>query len=307
MTSGFGTISANVSNISISCSSTTPTFSLASGNYSTPQTITFTSSNCGQIRCTTNGNEPTSNSTIYSTPVDVYHLAGLTLKCKNFKDGVGSDTVTREYSYLSIRTGQTTVYQAGDNGTNQTGVARSYTNNMDGTVTDNYSGLIWQRCSRGLSGATCGIGTATQDTWANQTTYCSGLTLAGRTWRVPTVNELVDLVDSGVSNPSINAAFPATVFNTYWSSTTNATNTALALLVYFSNGVVNNFTKTNNAYVRCISEQENSTQNFVDNNNGTILDKKTGLIWQKCSRSQNNDATCSGTVNNYQWGNSVNS
>ena len=40
---------------------------------------------------------------------------------------------------------------------------------------------------------------------------------------------------------------------------------------------------------------------FIDNGNGTISDNNTGLIWQKCSVGQNNDASCSGTAATYNW------
>lgn len=38
----------------------------------------------------------------------------------------------------------------------------------------------------------------------------------------------------------------------YWSSTSNANNTANAWNVNFNNGNVNNNNKTNNNYVRCV-------------------------------------------------------
>ena len=41
--------------------------------------------------------------------------------------------------------------------------------------------------------------------------------------------------------------------------------------------------------------------NFTDNGNGTVSDSVTGLMWQKCSAGQNNDSTCSGTSQTYQW------
>ena len=243
--SRFTTISISVASNAGSTTSTStctgtsvpnPTISLASGVYTTLQTIAFTSVNGGQVRCTTDGSEPTASSTLYSS-ANVYQLAGLTVKCKNFLNGVCSDTVTREYSYPPIKTGQTTVYQTGDNGTNQTGLARSYTNNGDGTVTDNYSGLVWQKCLMGLSDPNCATGTATLDTWTNAGTYCSGLSLAGKTWRLPTVNELTDLADYGFSNPGINTAvFPAASSNFHWSSTLDQLSTNAVRIVYFAYG-----------------------------------------------------------------------
>ena len=42
-----------------------------------------------------------------------------------------------------VVTGQTTVYNAGDDGTYQSGLAFDYTANGDGTVTDSNTGLMW--------------------------------------------------------------------------------------------------------------------------------------------------------------------
>lgn len=46
------------------------------------------------------------------------------------------------------------------------------------------------------------------------------------------------------------------------------------------------------------------TSQFTDNNNGTITDKKTGLMWKKCSEGQTWNSVsggCDGNVNNNNW------
>ena len=40
---------------------------------------------------------------------------------------------------------------------------------------------------------------------------------------------------------------------------------------------------------------------FSDNGNGSVTDIGTGLVWQKCSRGQNTDATCTGTATKTTW------
>jgi len=40
---------------------------------------------------------------------------------------------------------------------------------------------------------------------------------------------------------------------------------------------------------------------YTDNGNGTVTDNNTGLVWQKCTVGQSNDATCSGTDVQYNW------
>jgi hypothetical protein len=133
----------------------------------------------------------------------------------------------------------------------------SFTDNNDGTVKDNATGLIWQKCSKGQTGADCSGGSATAATWTTALTDCSGLTLAGRTWRLPTVNELGSLLDTTkASGPTIDTtAFPSTVANYYWSSTTYAPNTSNVWAVLFFDGLIpSNFSKTTNSYVRCVTK-----------------------------------------------------
>ena len=43
------------------------------------------------------------------------------------------------------------------------------------------------------------------------------------------------------------------------------------------------------------------TAAFTDNSDGTVTDGATGLVWQKCSRGQTADATCSGTATTANW------
>ena len=169
--------------------------------------------------------------------------------------GTGSGTGTGTTVVVVLKTGQTTSYATGDDGNLQKGTDRSYTDNSDGTIKDNATGLTWQKCSRGLSGTTCATGSATTTDWTAAGTYCSSLSLASKTWRLPTVQELGDLVDySQAISPVVNVTFfPATIALLYWSSTTFVPSTTNAWFVVFNNGIVTADLKTNNYYVRCVS------------------------------------------------------
>ena len=85
----------------------------------------------------------------------------------------------------------------------------SYTDNGDGTVTDNVTGLMWQQAVP-----------ATKYAWADAVAYCPTLTLAGHSdWRLPSIIELVSIVDLGQSKPSINSTyFPSTPSDFFWSA-----------------------------------------------------------------------------------------
>ena len=139
--------------------------------------------------------------------------------------------------------GQTQAYAAGDDGAYSSNPPRSYTINGNGTVTDNVTTLVWQRQDDGQ--------TRTGDE-ANG--YCGSLTLGGTTgWRLPTVQELVSLVDYGRSAPAIDKAiFPGTHPFDYWTSTSLANNSSYRPSVSFEYGYVGNHLKLSSYFVRCV-------------------------------------------------------
>ena len=136
---------------------------------------------------------------------------------------------------LVPQTGQTTSFVAGDDGELQEGVlfpSPRFTDEGDGTVRDNLTGLIW------LKNALCFSGRA----WALAVSTANGLTsgqcaladgsVAGD-WRLPNVRELHTLIDFGFFGPALSDAAGTTqwtdgdVFlnvrsSEYWSSTTYA-------------------------------------------------------------------------------------
>ena len=103
------------------------------------------------------------------------------------------------------KTGQTKSYETGDDGDLETGVAwpnPRFTDNEDGTVTDNLTGLIW------LKDANC-FGSRN---WATALSDCNGLangscnltdgSVAGD-WRLPNLKELHSLIHYGVYSPAL--------------------------------------------------------------------------------------------------------
>ena len=164
----------------------------------------------------------------------------------------------------------------------------SYTDNKDGTVTDNNTGLMWQKCSAGQDGDTCNSGSATTLTWAQAQDACGSLTrgtiLTGGFPR----RRLMGIVDYGVSypGPTIDTTyFPNTVAGSsshYWTSLSYGGNPDVsnAWYVTFDYGSVYNQDKGTAYYVRCVRGEEADEQ-FKDNGNGTVTDNLTGLVWQK--------------------------
>lgn len=67
-----------------------------------------------------------------------------------------------------LKSGQTVVYLAGDNGTNQDGTTQDYTDNSDNTITDEVTALTWvQEVPKIIPGATGGTPTA-EGYWTDQ-------------------------------------------------------------------------------------------------------------------------------------------
>jgi hypothetical protein len=89
--------------------------------------------------------------------------------------------------------------------------ANDFIDNLDGTVTDLDSSLMWQQVDNGRL-----------LNWDQANLYVNDLVLAGHDdWRLPTLDELFDLVDRNWYNPAININFFPTTKTAefYWSST----------------------------------------------------------------------------------------
>ena len=150
---------------------------------------------------------------------------------------------------------------------------RAYTDHGDGIVTDEVTGLVWQKDTA--------PGTYT---WREARDYCSKLTLAGYAdWRLPTIEELAALADSGIASlgPAIDVMyFPNTMAAHYWSSTPRVLSLLKAWRVDFTDGYVSYDTKPNRYYVRAV-RGDISKSNFIENGDGTVTDTRTGLMWEK--------------------------
>ena len=199
----------------------------------------------------TYANNETVNAGIYAATT--LHAVDPDLAAYNIKSGVNIFGFTGTAALPD--TGQTSVYTTNDDGTYQPGTTgKSYTDNGNGTITDNRTGLMWKKCSEPDTTTNCS-GSPTAYTWANAITQCEGLSYASRTdWRLPNAVELFSITVQQGSAPLINTTyFPSTVSNAYWTSTTRATNTANALRVAFDLGIVNkDSAKTGANYVRCV-------------------------------------------------------
>jgi len=113
------------------------------------------------------------------------------------------------------------------------------------TVWDSYTSYAWQRNDDGLA-----------RTWAAAKTYCDQLELDGSTdWRLPTVEELLTIVDYTVNNPALSTEIFIGRSNWYWTSSSFAgSQNSAAWVVDFSDGTLQAPYLSDNPswYVRCV-------------------------------------------------------
>jgi len=105
--------------------------------------------------------------------------------------------------------------------------AMSFTDNGDGTITDDVTRLMWQKATP-----------LDNFEWAAASRRCAELVLAGYSdWRLPSLIELISIADLDRSDPSIDGTyFPLTPSDYFWSSTVWGTSPNTAALVNFARG-----------------------------------------------------------------------
>ncbi|MCI5197686.1 MAG: DUF1566 domain-containing protein [Candidatus Electrothrix sp. AW5] len=146
----------------------------------------------------------------------------------------------------------------------------------NGTVTDTKTGLMWKRCSEGLSGDNCEHGKAEEYTYDDAVKRFKHVAYAGYSdWRLPTIDELRTLVycsngtsqqdawdkgcnkdysSDGLEIPTINQqAFPNTFLDwAYWSGSPLAYYSDSAWSVYFNFGYSGVGSRSNDYAVRLV-------------------------------------------------------
>jgi alpha-tubulin suppressor-like RCC1 family protein len=120
--------------------------------------------------------------------------------------------------------------------------------NTDETVTDTFTGLIWQKES-----------TETRMTWQNAVEYCENMSLSDyNDWRLPTMHELRSIVNYLKYYPAMNQNFfSGNMSAFYWSSTSYAYCTRHAWGVHFYDGLGDGDDKYLSYYVRAVRGGQN--------------------------------------------------
>jgi Protein of unknown function (DUF1566) len=167
-----------------------------------------------------------------------------------------------------------------------TPASATFTDNGDGTVTDDVTGLMWIKTDESTSGLK-------NDACA----YCDNLEFATYDdWRPPTIEELQTIIDYQYDSPAIdeNVFGTTNIGDRYWSDTilTNTSDLFVWLTTTSSGLVENYYTYNVNANIRCVRGDGDMVKTtFVSNGDLLTVTSSDGLVWSKQT---------SGVPNNWQ-------
>ncbi|MDD4735640.1 MAG: DUF1566 domain-containing protein [Kiritimatiellae bacterium] len=171
-----------------------------------------------------------------ATNVTLFGIAG----CAETNSGGGS-----AYPAPVGKTGQTTVYRTGDDGSLQMGVEGPdprFTILSDTVFQDNLTGLMWTRNSAPVG----------MQNWLAQVTYCNDLSYGGYDdWRMPNIKEMMSIVALGRYNPALASGIPFSNYKTssYFTSSYHSGRSDERMTVTLVNGIIGYGRWYQNAYV----------------------------------------------------------
>lgn len=177
-----------------------------------------------------------------------------------------------------VQTGQTSCYDVsgaaidcagtGQDGETQSGATHSFVDNGDGTVTDEVTGLMWEKLSDDDGIHDADNAYSISDAVAVKIAMLNSEQFAGHDdWRLPNRNELATLINFGTLSPATYPEFnadcstgcPATVCSctrnsTHWTSTSQHASPDYTYFVNFSQGDISQMQKVagNTARVRAV-------------------------------------------------------
>ena len=238
-----------------------------------------------------------------------------------------ASSAAADVSYPIVDTGQTACYNA----TTQTacpaagtafygqdaqftGNEPSYTDNNDGTVTDNVTGMMWQQSPNTNGDGT--IDSTDKFTYSGAIAYCEDLSLAGYDdWQLPDIKQLYSLIDFRGTDPMGNdtrglvpfidtdvfdfaygdQAAGERVIDAQFASSTLYVGKVMVNLqaifgVNFGDGRIKGYGYAHTMssrdektfYVLCVRNTGSyGVNDFHDNGDGTITDNATGLTWSQ--------------------------
>ena len=175
-----------------------------------------------------------------------------------------------------------------------------YTDNLDGTISDHQTGLMWMQCSYGQTydggdtnsdGIIC-EGSPTFGSWQQAFAWAAdsnaNVDYGYNDWRLPNIKELGSIVDFGSAIPAINQSiFPNTSTGSYWTSTpskaldVDSNDDTQSASIWFHTGDHGLDKRTANLYLRLVRDDVKTprilTVNISDDNIIGSLDNFTDI------------------------------
>jgi hypothetical protein len=221
-----------------------------------------------------------------NTHIFFFILPFLLITCKKSDDTKQDSDTGFRADILIPDTGQTTSYTStpGED-SDYTINPPSYTDNGNGTITDNITGLMWQKTDAG------------EMTYENALICCDTLSLCEYSdWRLPTCIELFSINNFENINPALNTSyFTKTTAEYWWTGNTRADDVTSIWVVNAGGGIgAHPKTETLSAggskrfHLRAVRDIKHVIvipDRFEDNDDGTITDNLSGLIWQNIQPS----------------------
>lgn len=158
-------------------------------------------------------------------------------------------------------------------------------NDVQQTVTDSITGLVWQ--DDGAAGRT-------QKTFDDAVQYCKSLTLGGLAWRLPSIDEMITIRETKRARPAIVSKFVNVAMEGYYFSSTpnfngsEGTETSAWTMEPLFGGTYP-YGKTDLLYVRCVSGgnfgslgtlEAVKLNGFKRDDTKEIVTDANGLMWQ---------------------------
>ena len=168
----------------------------------------------------------------------------------------------------------------------------SLTNNGNGTITDNLTGLTWEQK------------TAANEqyvyTYSDAVNYCENLNLGGHDdWRMPTRKEYSTVFNLGRTSPALDTSyFPYYTSTAGWTASPYQKDLTQMWAVLISWGITFPTSATQTSLnVRCVSGTVEPMADYTDNMDGTVTDNITGLMWEH----KTDDGGPQDKDNTYTW------
>ena len=158
---------------------------------------------------------------------------------------------------------------------------QNFTNNNNGTITDNVTNLMWQQVDGG------------EMSFGNANIYANDLVFGGfADWRLPSPHEAFSILNFQNNNPALNTTFFTASNAQYWWTNSYELNSTTKAWVTNAGGGIGNKPisetisvggsfKYHVRLVRNIVTPIGIINQFTDNNDGSVYDNLTKLTWQK--------------------------